>query len=82
MISTVSVSSFWEIGLWGNVSTFNNPRATAKDFSERLIWVCKKDLGHRMGRTYRDVFIRCTEWIEADDTDSLDSNNREDDLMR
>lgn len=65
-----------EIGLWDSVSTFNTNLATPEAFTERLVRACKRDLGHRMGRTYRDVVIRCIEGVKASNTEPLDSNDQ------
>lgn len=65
-----------EIGLWDSVSTFNTNLATPEAFTGRLVRACKRDLGHRMGRTYRDVVIRCIEGPKTGNTEPLDSNDQ------
>jgi serine/threonine protein kinase len=65
-----------EIGLWDSVSTFDTNLATPQAFTDRLVRVCKRDLGHRMGRTYRDVAIRCIEGIKTSTTEPSDSNDQ------
>ena len=65
-----------EIGLWDSVSTFITNLATPEVFAEKLVRVCKRDLGHRMGRTYTDVVIRCIEGIQTGNTEPLDSSDQ------
>jgi len=72
-----------EIGLWDRVSTFNEITTSPEDFKERLVRVCKRDLGHRMGRTYRDVVIRCMEGTEANLTEIEEHpDQKKEELMR
>jgi serine/threonine protein kinase len=71
-----------EIGLWDKVSTFDNNQPTPEDFTKRLVRVCKRDLGHRMGHRYRDVVIRCIEGVKTGNAELLDSNDqRSEELM-
>ena len=65
-----------EIRLWDSVSTFNTNLATPQAFTDRLVRVCKRDLGHRMGRTYRDVVIRCIEGAKTGNAEPLDSDDQ------
>jgi hypothetical protein len=65
-----------EIGLWDAVSTFNLNSPSPQHFAERLVRVCKRDLGHRMGRTYRDVVLRCLDGSAAGDAEQVKSDDQ------
>ena len=65
-----------EIGIWDSISVFNEDSPDPQGFTNRLLRVCKRDLGHRMGRIYRDVVIRCIEGIHEDE-DDIDESEEE-----
>jgi len=62
------------------VSIFHTTLANPQAFTDRFVRV-RKDWGHRMGRIYRDMVIRCIEGIEkaTDETDS--EEQKSEDLM-
>jgi hypothetical protein len=73
-----------EIGIWDSISIFNKDSYDPHAFTERLLRVCKRDLGHRMGAIYTDVVIRCIEGIQCEqnnEEESEEESRRSDELM-
>lgn len=73
-----------EIGIWDPITVFNEDSLDPQGFTNRLLRVCKRDLGRHMGRIYRNVVIRCIEGLDEaeDDIDlSEEELRKSDELM-
>jgi serine/threonine protein kinase len=73
-----------EIGLWDSISVFQTENTMEPEaFKERLLRVCRRDLGHRMGANYTNVVMKCIKGIpdEQNDEELETGSKRSNELM-
>jgi serine/threonine protein kinase len=73
-----------EIGLWDRISEFSQESMDPDKFTNRLLRVCERDLGHRMGRVYSNAVMKCIRGVSEDEDDPSEESResrRSDELM-
>jgi serine/threonine protein kinase len=68
-----------EIGLWERISEFMEESMNPYEFTSKLLRVCERDLGHRMGLAYSNVVMKCIRGIGGDEEDP---NNEQGESLR